>query len=83
MDCKWIDLIHIREVDSSGSTWIIRGYGFQTFHLQHGARVHVYLLIAMAAGTGCKEETRALLGIWGVAYVQSQLDGVVRNKNYL
>ena len=52
----------------------------RNFHLQRGAHVHVYLLMAMAAGTGCKEETRALLGIWGVAYVQSQLDGVVRNK---
>ena len=40
-----------------------------------------YVSIAMAAGAGCSnKETRALLGVWGAADVQSQLDGVVRNK---
>ena len=35
----------------------------------------------MAAGAGwSNEETRTLLGVWGAADVQSQLDGVVRNK---
>ena len=35
----------------------------------------------MTADTGwSNEETGALLGIWGAADVQSQLDGVVRNK---
>ena len=34
---------------------------------------------AMAAGWS-NEETKALLGIWGAADVQSQLDRIVRNK---
>ena len=35
----------------------------------------------MAASVGWSvEETRALLGVWGDANVQSQLDGVVSNK---
>ena len=33
----------------------------------------------MAAGWS-SDETKALLGIWGAADVQSQLDGIVRNK---
>ena len=33
----------------------------------------------MAAG-GSAQETRVLVSIWGEADVQSQLDGVVRNK---
>ena len=35
----------------------------------------------MAASTGwSNEETRALLGIWGAAEVQNQLDGIIRNR---
>lgn len=34
----------------------------------------------MAGGGWTTEATKALLGIWGESSVQSQLDGVVRNK---
>ena len=32
------------------------------------------------AGAWRDEETRALVGVWGAASVQEQLDGVVRNR---
>ena len=45
-----------------------------------GTRVRTYISIAMTASAGWSNwETRALLGAWGAADVQSQLDGVVRN----
>ena len=33
------------------------------------------------AGIWTHDETKALLGIWGDANVQRQLDGIVRNKS--
>ena len=42
-------------------------------------RLAKFAMAATCAGWS-NDETKALLGIWGASEVQSQLDGVVRNR---
>ena len=50
------------------------------FSLIHYA--HMSKTVNMASSFHCTEtETKALLSIWGTKQIQSELDGVVRNKN--
>ena len=74
MDRKWIDSIHIREVDSSGSNWIELYNLWVHYELSllpscmlaknKCTYACVYVSIAMAASAGWSyEETQTLLGV--------------------
>ena len=57
VDRKWIDLIHIREVDSSGSNWIICGCGlFSHDNYEPSWNTRAYISIAMAASARRPEQ---------------------------
>ena len=49
MDRKWIDPIHVREVDSTGLEWNVTGAAFCRFEVLFV--VHRLYTSAMAAGT--------------------------------
>ena len=51
MDCKWIDPIHIREVDSTGVEWNVAGVAFCRFEVLFVAhRLYTSAMAASAAG---------------------------------
>lgn len=78
-----IYLIHVSEVDTSRLIWIICACGYMPqeslYELRYAGSYPCAITIAAGAGWN-DENTRALLGIWGSADVQRQLDGIVHNK---
>ena len=57
-----------------------RGYGYIRVLARARYTPSLHTRVATMAAGWSTEETEALLGIWGAADVQEQMDGIVRNK---